>query len=92
MAGRDVNNFRKHYAKGQGNLRVLLDMDQVLCDFEGAFLESFREKFPDEPCIELADRRTFYLNDQYGELYPGIQVRYSRLLHCTSKQISNRNH
>ncbi|ELU05460.1 hypothetical protein CAPTEDRAFT_176034 [Capitella teleta] len=45
--------------------RVLLDMDCVLADFEGNYLKCFREKFPNEPFVPLADRRHFYISDDY---------------------------
>ena len=46
-------------------VRVLVDMDGVLADFEGHLLQVYREKFPDEPFIPLEDRTTFYACDQY---------------------------
>ncbi|KAM6240578.1 5'(3')-deoxyribonucleotidase, cytosolic type isoform 2-T2 [Spheniscus humboldti] len=42
-----------------GPLRVLVDMDGVLADFEGAVLRGFRARFPGEPRVELAARRGF---------------------------------
>ncbi|XP_045213626.2 5'(3')-deoxyribonucleotidase, cytosolic type-like [Mercenaria mercenaria] len=70
MARRDFN-FHKHYSNRQMNLRVLLDMDGVLCDFEGDFLEAFKRKYPDEPYIELEDREGFWLREQYEKMKPG---------------------
>ena len=53
--------YRQHN-KGHGRaLRVLVDMDGVLCDFEGFFLHEFREKFPDSPYIPLSERKDFLL-------------------------------
>lgn len=55
-------------------LRVLVDMDGVLADFEGGFLRKFRARFPDQPFIALEDRRGFWVSEQYGRLQPGLSV------------------
>ncbi|XP_066221170.1 5'(3')-deoxyribonucleotidase, mitochondrial isoform X2 [Saccopteryx leptura] len=57
---------------GRRALRVLVDMDGVLADFEGGFLRKFRARFPDQPFIALEDRRGFWLSEQYGRLQPGL--------------------
>ncbi|XP_048869830.1 5'(3')-deoxyribonucleotidase, mitochondrial-like [Brienomyrus brachyistius] len=49
-------------------LRVLVDMDGVIVDFEGGFLKKYRAKYPDEPYISMEDRRGFWISTQYGEL------------------------
>ncbi|XP_028562521.1 5'(3')-deoxyribonucleotidase, mitochondrial [Podarcis muralis] len=49
-------------------LRVLVDMDGVLADFEGGFLKKFRAKYPEKPYIALEDRRGFWVSEQYGQL------------------------
>ncbi|NWW08906.1 NT5C protein, partial [Oreocharis arfaki] len=49
-------------------LRVLVDMDGVLADFEGAVLREFRARFPAEPRVELAERRGFSVREQYRSL------------------------
>lgn len=59
-------------------LRVLVDMDGVLADFEGGFLRKFRARFPDLPFVALEDRRGFWVSEQYGRLQPGLSVSTSR--------------
>nr|XP_006637077.2 PREDICTED: 5'(3')-deoxyribonucleotidase, mitochondrial isoform X1 [Lepisosteus oculatus] len=49
-------------------LRVLVDMDGVIADFEGGFLKKFRARYPNEPYITLEDRRGFWVSTQYGHL------------------------
>ncbi|XP_046583486.1 5'(3')-deoxyribonucleotidase, cytosolic type-like [Haliotis rubra] len=62
-------NFKGHsQTVGPARLKVLLDLDQVLADFEGYFLQRYKERFPDLPFIEEKDRNTFYLRDQYAKL------------------------
>ncbi|XP_052265757.1 5'(3')-deoxyribonucleotidase, mitochondrial-like isoform X2 [Dreissena polymorpha] len=78
MANRD-NLFKREYTNRKVNLRVLLDMDGVLCDFEGDFLEAFKKHYPEEPCIELKDRSGFWLRDQYEKLKPGLNVKCSTI-------------
>ena len=50
------------------SLKILVDMDGVLCDFEAYLLEQFRSKFPDEPFIPVSERNTFYAHEQYGSI------------------------
>ncbi|KAK7498300.1 hypothetical protein BaRGS_00010560 [Batillaria attramentaria] len=70
MSRRSAHAQRQNF--GQKRLRVLVDLDGVLCDFEGYFLEKYREKFPHEPFIPLEERKTFYLRDQYAKLRPDL--------------------
>lgn len=60
----------KYYGKVnfQSRLRVLVDMDQVLCNFEEHLLAEFQRKHPDKPFIPLTERRGFYARDQYVKL------------------------
>ncbi|KAK3588973.1 hypothetical protein CHS0354_043142 [Potamilus streckersoni] len=53
-------------------LRVLLDMDQVLADFELGFFQEYRKKFPDYPYIEMQDRVGFFVKDQYEKMFSYI--------------------
>ncbi|XP_067859523.1 5'(3')-deoxyribonucleotidase, mitochondrial-like [Heptranchias perlo] len=53
-------------------LRVLVDMDGVLADFEGGFLQKYKDTYPKEPFIELKDRRGFWVSTQYGKLKPDL--------------------
>lgn len=59
---------------GAGALRVLVDMDGVLADFEGAVLRGFRARFPGEPRVELAARRGFSVREQYRALREDLAV------------------
>jgi len=55
-------------------LFVLVDMDGVMCDFENHMLSEFRKRYPHEPFVLPADRRTFYMAEQYDKLKPGLAV------------------
>lgn len=55
-------------------LRVLVDMDGVLADFEGGFLKKYRARYPDDPYISLEDRRGFWVSAQYGKLRSDLCV------------------
>ena len=48
-------------------MRILIDMDGVLSDFDGEFLKRWRERYPDKFYIPLAERTTFYIKQQYPE-------------------------
>lgn len=55
-------------------MRILVDMDGVIADFELAFLSIYRNRHPDKPFIPLEQRTNFYIMDQYPqELRPLIK-------------------
>jgi len=45
---------------------VLVDQDGVLADFEQGLLDAFRAGYPGAPFVALADRRGFYVREQYA--------------------------
>ena len=52
-------------------MRILIDMDGVLSDFDGEFLKRWRERYPDKVYVPWEERTTFYVRDQYpDELKP----------------------
>jgi len=56
----------------QRRLRILVDMDMVMCDFEAQLLINFKSKYPNEPFIPLEERRGFYARDQYAKIRPDL--------------------
>ncbi|KAK7123193.1 hypothetical protein R3I94_020098 [Phoxinus phoxinus] len=59
---------RANMCTNNRRLRVLVDMDGVIADFEGGFLKKFKARFPNEPFISLEDRRGFWVSTQYGDM------------------------
>ena len=48
-------------------MRILIDMDGVIADFDQEFLRRWRERHPEKPYITLEERTTFYVKDSYPE-------------------------
>jgi beta-phosphoglucomutase-like phosphatase (HAD superfamily) len=55
-------------------LRVLVDMDGVLCDFEKQFIVKFREAYPDKEYVPLEKRTSLYLSDDYDKIHENSLV------------------
>ncbi|KAM6163522.1 5'(3')-deoxyribonucleotidase, cytosolic type [Rhynchocyon petersi] len=53
-------------------VRVLVDMDGVLADFEGGLLRGFCRRFPADPHVPLEERRGFLAQEQYRALRPDL--------------------
>ena len=52
-------------------MRILVDMDGVIADFDGEFLRRWRARYPDKLYYPLEERTCFYVKDQYpDELKP----------------------
>jgi len=49
-------------------------MDGVLCDFEGHFLDQFKQMHPEDYFIPLVERHTFYAVDKYKKLYLNPEI------------------
>lgn len=62
-------------------LRVLVDMDGVLCDFEGHMLSLFQKKFSDEPFVKPEDRNTIFMHKQFEQLKPGLGSKIQSIMY-----------
>jgi len=48
-------------------MRILIDMDGVISDFDGEFLKRWRERYPNKFYVPLEERTEFYVKDSYPE-------------------------
>ena len=48
-------------------MRILIDMDGVISDFDGEFLKRWRERHPEKFFVPLENRIEFYVKDSYPE-------------------------
>ncbi|MBK9924682.1 MAG: 5'-3'-deoxyribonucleotidase [Anaerolineales bacterium] len=48
-------------------MRILIDMDGVISDFDGEFLKRWQTRHPDKFYIPMEERTVFYVKDQYPE-------------------------
>lgn len=48
-------------------MRILVDMDGVLSDFDGEFLKRWRERHPEKFFVPFEQRLSFYVKDSYPE-------------------------
>lgn len=67
------HNSREQQPLKPQTIRVLVDMDGVICDFEQSFLDKFREQHPNEPYIPLSERHGFYIDEQYSKIKPSLR-------------------
>lgn len=60
-------------------MRILIDMDDVLADFDSEFLRRWRERHPEKMYVPLEERKTFYVKDSYPEeLRPLVTEIYTK--------------
>lgn len=58
--------------------RILVDMDGVLADLELGFLQKFQIRYPDLGIVPLANRRTFYIREDYPkDIHPQVESIYT---------------
>lgn len=46
---------------------ILVDMDDVIADFNKGFLDKWKEKYPDKPYVPLEEITTFHFEESYPE-------------------------
>lgn len=56
-------------------MRILVDMDGVIVDFEAWFLARWQALHPDKPYIEIKNRTLFYVSDEYP-------IEYRKFVHA----------
>lgn len=57
---------------------ILVDQDNTLADFDGAFLNLWREKYPQRFFVPTDQRRNFYVKDDYPtELHRDMEEIYT---------------
>lgn len=52
-------------------LYILVDMDNVLADYDGNFLRIWRKRFPDRPWVHSDQRRFYNHHEEYPAEYAG---------------------
>lgn len=60
--------------KGNYLMRILIDMDGVISDFDGEFLKRWRERHPEKPYVPIEERTTFYVKESYPEEHKPLVV------------------
>ncbi|XP_055877454.1 5'(3')-deoxyribonucleotidase, cytosolic type-like [Biomphalaria glabrata] len=70
------------------NIRVLVDFENVLCDFEQSLLKSYRRKYPKETYIPLEQRKGISVKRQYADVSEELGEKLSSV-YCTPGFISN---
>lgn len=48
-------------------MRILVDMDGTIADFDQEFLQRWRKHHPDKFYVPIEERTTFYVRDQYPD-------------------------
>lgn len=48
-------------------MRILVDMDDVLADFDAEFLKRWRARHPEKMYVPLEERKTFYVKESYPQ-------------------------